>query len=779
MRRRSKKQEAGAGFSLFSYLDGLLCTMGALIIVLICISRGARFSHKTDSGDQPAGPTLEALTEELQNTEWRTKHMLASRDKTLKDLQDARSQLSHLEEHSARLRKEFEELVAAEKALEAGGGANSTDERLRAEVVRLRKAVTQAQADLDEARKRADSRKPSYAIVPYQGPNQTRRRPIYVECTGDRVILQPEGIELTPNDFAGPLGAGNPLAAALRAEREYLYDQQDAAQPQEEPYPLLLIRPDGINMYVAAREAMSSWSSDFGYELIDQDWKLEYQPPNKELAEITQTVVDEARVRQQLLARQMPREAAKGEWYHAGNHGVVRDNSMSSGVGSGPGRGGRYGGGGRYGSRGTYPGGRGANGLGDGPGRGNGVGNSGRGQGGSADSTAGGGYGSGGAGRSGAYPTGDGPADGPNPYAGIADGVGGGGQTGATPGGQSAGSVGGGIGGLPGGRPGGAQSAAAAGSNAPGGGGPGATGPGGPELVKNGVTGPVGGQPGGASGAVGAGPGGNGSQPGNSEYGAASGQAGGAQSMASAGGAGSGASGGQAGSPNGAAGGTGGTSGSGQAGGQAGGAQSASAGGSTSQGGATSAGGIGATSAGGMPNIQIGTQSQPTGSQQTGVTNRPNSTSTTASAGGSSSGSSGSAQDSIASKQGKDWALPEESRHAVPIARPVVVECRSDKLIVHADGATSKVVKEIPMQGATADSINELVGTVSQQAATWGAAGRGMYWRPTLSMQVAPGGEARYSDLQKLMADSGLDVRPMQAPPKQVAKPKRWFGLMK
>jgi hypothetical protein len=116
----------------------------------------------------------------------------------------------------------------------------------------------------------------------------------------------------------------------------------------------------------------------------------------------------------------------------------------------------------------------------------------------------------------------------------------------------------------------------------------------------------------------------------------------------------------------------------------------------------------------------------------------------------------------------------------VPIARPVVVECRSDKLVVHADSATSKVVKEIPMPGATVNSVNDLVGAVSEQATTWGPAGRGMYWKPSLSMQVAPGGEARYQDLQKLMTDSGLDVRQAQAPPSiQVAKPKRWFGLFK
>ena len=38
--------------------------------------------------------------------------------------------------------------------------------------------------------------------------------------------------------------------------------------------------------------------------------------------------------------------------------------------------------------------------------------------------------------------------------------------------------------------------------------------------------------------------------------------------------------------------------------------------------------------------------------------------------------------------------------------------------------------------------------------------------------------DGRFADLQTLMADSGLEVRTAQEPPKQVTKPKRWFGLI-
>ena len=55
-----------------------------------------------------------------------------------------------------------------------------------------------------------------------RGPHGTRRRPIYIECTLEGIIIQPEGFVLLPDDFHGPLGPGNPLDAALRTIREHL-----------------------------------------------------------------------------------------------------------------------------------------------------------------------------------------------------------------------------------------------------------------------------------------------------------------------------------------------------------------------------------------------------------------------------------------------------------------------------------------------------------------------------------------------------------------------------
>src|SRR5262249_26233544 len=136
------------------------------------------------------------------------------------------------------------------------------DERLR-----------QAQAILSD-RQRAAAAPPQelYSIVPYAGRNGAARRPIYIECRADRIIVQPEGTELLASDF-DVLGPGNPLEAAVRATVAH---RDAAGQNDNNSYPMLLVRPNGVQAYHAAREALSSWGREFGYELVEQDWKLAY-----------------------------------------------------------------------------------------------------------------------------------------------------------------------------------------------------------------------------------------------------------------------------------------------------------------------------------------------------------------------------------------------------------------------------------------------------------------------------------------------------------------------
>ena len=96
---------------------------------------------------------------------------------------------------------------------------------------------------------------PAYAIVPYDGPNGTRRQPIYIECRSDAIVLQPEGIEFTEHDFKAPRPRQS--AGVDDSRRADYLAGGTAPVPGREPYPLLIVRSDGIEAFYLARSAMS------------------------------------------------------------------------------------------------------------------------------------------------------------------------------------------------------------------------------------------------------------------------------------------------------------------------------------------------------------------------------------------------------------------------------------------------------------------------------------------------------------------------------------------
>lgn len=335
-RNRSRRQSA-VGVSLFPFLVVLICTMGALILLLVVIARQA----KTQAAEDAALKTAE-IRKDLKNArEWVDLEMSEyqfSREKTETQLVEARLALGHVEDHARRLRGELARLEATWNELkDLDADRTGRRDELEAEIERLKSQIADRERELAKAREAAQ-RSGSYAVVPYEGPNATRRRPIYIECRREGVVLEPEGIVLGEDDFAGPLGSGNPLDVALRAIREYLLRDPSPAvrgsagpahagevekpapssEDAGEPYPLLLVRPDGIGAYYAAREAMKTWAWDFGYELIGQDWKLDFQPPDPVLAEEVRLAVQTARVRQRRLIA-----AAPGRYGPRGRGGFV------------------------------------------------------------------------------------------------------------------------------------------------------------------------------------------------------------------------------------------------------------------------------------------------------------------------------------------------------------------------------------------------------------------------------------------------------------------------
>ena len=210
-----KPPAAGPTISLFPFLAVLLCTMGALLVVLVLFSRSVKQNEaaKLDHESEELAAELELARDSLH---WRRDQLAGVRERTAEELATARMQLAGIEENTRALEDELAKLERTAAALVSDAGAVAVDdETLRG----LEERLASARESLDEARAGRDTKPPAYAVVPYEGRQGTHRRPLYIECCGDGVFLQPEGIRLSPGDFEGPSGPGNPLASALRAAR--------------------------------------------------------------------------------------------------------------------------------------------------------------------------------------------------------------------------------------------------------------------------------------------------------------------------------------------------------------------------------------------------------------------------------------------------------------------------------------------------------------------------------------------------------------------------------
>jgi hypothetical protein len=274
--------------------------MGSLVLILMLIVSGAQAD-------------AEQITQQVQERQEEivslAEHAVSSYRKELDsrrlELEKKRLKLQHFEEHILELTEELEKLREQHERVASNTEDLSDQEQQNATVSQLEKQLAEAQEQLEELEKQPKGEKPIFAVIPYQGPNSTHRRPIYLECTAEGLRIQPEGNLLTLQDLKPPYGPGNPLDAALRAIRAEYKPANGAIT--HTAYPLLLVRPSGIACYALARSAMSGWDDQFGYELIEEELDLAFPPGKAGLDHKVEQAIALARERQAALVMAMPR----------------------------------------------------------------------------------------------------------------------------------------------------------------------------------------------------------------------------------------------------------------------------------------------------------------------------------------------------------------------------------------------------------------------------------------------------------------------------------------
>ncbi|MFO0902089.1 MAG: hypothetical protein U0939_03765 [Pirellulales bacterium] len=736
--RRAVFRRTSTGMALFPFLAVLICTMGSLIVLLVLVLQQSRVqasvatadardaatttnaavSGRTAKPDAAAEQQSQELVQAKEDLEWRREMLATQREEQLENLSRMRKELSHLEDHVRRLEDQWKKLAEQAKQLQKMTDDKSDQSKATQDELEKLKAELEAKKkEVEEKKKKISTGPKSYALVPYVGKNGTRRRPIYIECAEVGIILHPEGVVFLPTDFQGPLGPGNPLDAALRTVREHWARQPDAAS-QGEPYPLLIVRPNGAVAYSMARAAMKTWEEEFGYELVEDSLELEFPPGDPELEALLARSIKDARSRQQVLAASMPsRYKSEGGGANgfaatpyedetgaapAGNRGAGGGFGGSAGATNGNANGGSFGAGGSAANGGSGANGAGMNGAGD-----------------LAGSLAPGGRGTG-AGKGAGTGTG-------------AGGFGFGGNS-AAGGGANAAAVAGSGGGARG-------MNLDAGGGAPGSGG------------FNGVGGSGSGSGGMARGS-GAGNSGGGSQAaGNPADFAAGGTGAGANAAAAAGG-------------NQVAGGAPGAGGGSTAGGSSGGTAGGVAGPAGLGGGSAPAGASnGATMANADGGANRGADGQAGGAMQTAASRSSGGGSGFGSSSSGSNSSDGSGQasatftpPSVARRRGQDWALRDKQQKATAITRPIRIRCLADRLVIVPERGDDQRLQVIPVQGDVNAALDPFVTAIWKQVDRWGLAVANGYWKPVLNVEVGPGAEANFQQLQVLLQGSGLEV---------------------
>lgn len=336
---RSRRHADAVAPSLFPFLAVLLCTMGSLVLILMLIVSGAQASAK-----QIATQSRER-TEELESQIELAKSSYQSQlDEGRIALEKRRLKLQHFEDHILELLAELEQLEKKNQLLkdESQSSEEQVEQRKR-KISELEKQIAEAADQLKQKVDKPDGDKPIFAIIPYEGTHGTHRRPIYLECTAEGIVIQPEGILLSTDDLQPPHGPGNPLDAALRTIRAEFKPENGAVT--RTAYPLLVVRPSGILSYSLARNAMSGWDDQFGYELIDEGLELTFPASQAGLSNKITKSISLAKQRQSALVMAMPQRyrplggssqaySGYGEGEYAGQGGGQADGPASDAGGN-------------------------------------------------------------------------------------------------------------------------------------------------------------------------------------------------------------------------------------------------------------------------------------------------------------------------------------------------------------------------------------------------------------------------------------------------------------
>jgi len=333
-----RRRPATNPVSLFPFLAVLLCAMGALILLLVVLTRQIReeATRSTVLITEPepvAAPPVEVEPPETIDRIVITipapaplppppDPNVALRQKLARLEQDraaAQRDLEHQQNVSAQQEREI--AAAAQRLQNERVALEASQARLAARRLALQQKESEkatllaslqlARGSLAAALEAAAAAEPRVSIVPYDGRSGTVRRPILIECSGEAIRFIPEDVSLSASDLEGFLPDYNPLLAGAIALRKHWAEVDGLNQPSA--YVLLLVHDDGVAAYYAARTLLRSLDTETGYELVTEEMQLAAPPLDPDAAEACRKAVLETLQHRQALLAEMNRRGIENK----------------------------------------------------------------------------------------------------------------------------------------------------------------------------------------------------------------------------------------------------------------------------------------------------------------------------------------------------------------------------------------------------------------------------------------------------------------------------------
>jgi hypothetical protein len=109
--------------------------------------------------------------------------------------------------------------------------------------------------------------------------------------------------------------------------------------------------------------------------------------------------------------------------------------------------------------------------------------------------------------------------------------------------------------------------------------------------------------------------------------------------------------------------------------------------------------------------------------------------------------------------RGNNWGLPGAKGRNTAVTRPIHVAVLPSQLIIVPEKGDDHPAQRIKIAPElTPDDVNHFVTAIQNEIKGWGLAVADGYWKPILQMEVTPGGERHFENLQTALSGSGFGV---------------------